>query len=362
MRSIKGRSRGFTLIASLLVLALLSAIAISLLFMVQGAGQVGNNDLETNRAYYGAESGMELLTANLAALYQQSQAPTPAQLTALGNNPPTSAMIGSMNYQESVTWTPDANGNPKATTSVISSGTNAGLTAVIVPLTLKVSATRPGGASVNMTRGVEVALIPVFQFGVFSDSDLSYFAGPNFNFAGRVHTNGNLFLAEGNGNNLVLDDKVTAVREILRDRLANNFLTNANYTGEVYVLNQSHGCDGDIATATNPLLSPHCLKFSVPLASWSAGIPLAGTQTNPVTWKDTSTTVSATKFGGWIGNNTSLSVQPLSLPFVQGANGAAQQIAIIRKPPLGEAADIGDGLVARVQQSQSAHPAGQHAG
>ena len=78
MRSIKGRSRGFTLIASLLVLALLSAIAVSLLFMVQGAGQVGSNDLETNRAYYGAESGMELLTANLAALYQQSQSPTPA--------------------------------------------------------------------------------------------------------------------------------------------------------------------------------------------------------------------------------------------------------------------------------------------
>ena len=217
---------------------------------------------------------------------------------------------------------------------MISSGTNAGLTAEIVPLTLKVSATRPGGASVNMTRGVEVALIPVFQFGVFSDSDLSYFAGPNFNFAGRVHTNGNLFLAEGNGNNLVLDDKVTAVREILRDRLANNFLTNANYTGEVYVLNQNHGCDGNIATA---IASPNCLKFSVPLASWSAGIPLAGVQTNVATWKDTSTTVSPTKFGGWIGNNTSLSVQPLSLPFVQGANGSAQQIAIIRKAPLGEA-------------------------
>ncbi|MGA9811455.1 MAG: hypothetical protein WBQ64_01685 [Terriglobales bacterium] len=330
MCSIKGRSRGFTLIASLLVLALLSGIAISLLFMVQGAGQVGNNDLETNRAYYGAESGMELLTANLAALYQQSQAPTPAQLTALGNNPPTSTMIGSMNYQESVTWIPDANGNPKASTSVISSGTNAGLTAEIVPLTLKVSATRPGGASVNMTRGVEVALIPVFQFGVFSDSDLSYFAGPNFNFAGRVHTNGNLFLAEGNGNNLVLDDKVTAVGEILRDRLANNFLTNANYTGDVYVLKQNHGCDGNIATA---IANPNCQKFTVPMASWSAGIPAAGTQTWLPTWKNTSTNT----FGGWMGNANSLSVQPLTLPFVQGANGAAQQIAIIRKAPLGEA-------------------------
>ena len=51
-------------------------------------------------------------------------------------------------------------------------GPSAGLTAEIIPLTLKVIATRPGGASVNMTRGVEVALIPVFQFGVFSDSDL----------------------------------------------------------------------------------------------------------------------------------------------------------------------------------------------
>ncbi len=337
MQSIKGRSRGFTLIASLLVLALLSAIAVSLLFMVQGAGQVGNNDLETNRAYYGAESGMELLTANLAALYQQSQSPTPAQLTALASNTPTSSMIGSMNYLESVSWTPDANGNPKASTSVISSGTNAGLTAEIIPLTLKVSATRPGGASVNMTRGVEVALIPVFQFGVFSDSDLSYFAGPNFDFQGRVHTNGNLFLAEGNGNSLVLDDKVTAVGEILRDRLANNFLTNANYTGNVYVLNQTGGCNGTVATATNPALSPNCLQFTVPLASWSGGIPAAGVQTNVATWKNTSTTVSPTTFGGFIGNNTSLAVQPLTLPFVQGANGAAQQIAIIRKAPLGEA-------------------------
>ncbi|MBZ5650336.1 MAG: hypothetical protein LAO18_07635 [Acidobacteriia bacterium] len=336
MRRVKGRSRGFTLIASLLVLALLSAIAVSLLFMVQGAGQVGNNDLETNRAYYGAESGMELLTANLAALYQQSQSPTPLQITNLTNSPPTNAMIKDMGYQESITWTPDANGNPASRPSVISAGPNAGLTAEIIPLTLNVRATRPGGASVNMTRGVEVALIPVFQFGVFSDSDLSYFAGPNFNFAGRVHTNGNLFLAEGNGNNLVLDDKVTAVREILRDRLANNFLTNANYTGEVYVLNQSHGCDGSIATATNPALSPHCLKFSVPLASWSAGIPAAGVQTNVPTWTNTSTTVSPTTFGGWIGNNTSMAVQPLTLPFVQGANGAAQQIAIIRKAPFGE--------------------------
>jgi hypothetical protein len=330
MCSTKGRSRGFTLIASLLVLALLSGIAISLLFMVQGSGQVGGNDLEANQAYYGAESGMELLTANLAALYQQSQSPTPLQLTALTNNPPTSAMISSMNYQETITWTPDAFGNPASHVSVIDPPSpNAGLSAEIIPLTLKVVATRPGGASVNMTRGVEVALIPVFQFGVFSDSDLSYFAGPNFNFQGRVHTNGNLFLAEGNGNALVLNDKVTAVNQIIRDRLANNFPGNVNYTGDVYVLKQSQGCNGTVAVA---IASPNCIKFTVPLASWSGGIPATGAATATATWDNT----SQTTFGGWMGNGLSLSVQPLTLPFVQGAANSNGQIQIIRKAPLGE--------------------------
>ncbi len=322
MSRAKGRSRGFTLVASLLVLALLSAIAVSLLFMVQGSGQVGGNDLETNRAYYGAESGMELLTANLAALYQSSQSPTPTQLTNLANNPPDSTMISSMNYQETVTWTPDANGNPASHNSVISSGPSAGLNAQIIPLTLKVIATRPGGASVNMTRGVEVALIPVFQFGVFSDSDLSYFAGPPFAFQGRVHTNGNLFLAANSGP-LVIDAKVTAVGEIIRDRLANNYSSGGAYQGDVYVPNATGGCD-----PPNPTANANCLKFSIPLASWSGGIPPAGTQTNKTTWTNTSTQT----FKSFIGNGTSLGVQPLTLPFVQGAAGAAQQIQIIRKP------------------------------
>ncbi len=329
MSRAKGRSRGFTLIAALLVLALLSAIAVSLLFMVHGAGQVGGNDLESNRAYYGAESGMELLTANLAALYQQNQSPTPAQLTNLTNSPPDSTMINGMNYQENIAWTPDANGNPAAKTSVISSGPSAGLTAEIIPLKLKVTATRPGGASVNMTRGVEVALIPVFQFGVFSDSDLSYFAGPPFAFQGRVHTNGNLFLAANSGP-LVLDAKVTAAREIIRDRLANNYSSGAAYQGDTYVPNQNGGCD-----PPNPTADPNCLKFAIAYASWNGGIPPAG-QANPNPSPNDWLSISTGKFNGFIGNGASLGVQPLTLPFVQGANGSAQQIQIVRKPLLGE--------------------------
>ena len=46
----------------------------------------------------------------------------------------------------------------------------------------------------------------MFQFGIFSDNDLSFFAGPSFNFGGRVHTNQNLYLAQGANETLLLSD------------------------------------------------------------------------------------------------------------------------------------------------------------
>ena len=70
-------------------------------------------------------------------------------------------------------------------------------------------------------RKVETVTIPVFQFGVFSDIDLSFHAGANFNFGGRVHSNRDLYLAQGGGATLTLPERVTAVRDVIRKTLAN---------------------------------------------------------------------------------------------------------------------------------------------
>jgi hypothetical protein len=92
------------------------------------------------------------------------------------------------------------------------------------------------GGEVRLERSVQTVGIPLFQFGIFSQTDLSFFAGPDFNFGGRVHTNGNLYLAEGNGNTLTVSDKITAVGEVIRTNLSNGFPTNAQYTGIVNLL------------------------------------------------------------------------------------------------------------------------------
>ncbi len=75
----------------------------------------------------------------------------------------------------------------------------------------------------------------MFQFGIFSDTDLSFFAGPNFDFGGRVHTNGNLWLAEGDGSTLTMRDKVTAVGEVVRTNLENGWPLTTAYNGTVSI-------------------------------------------------------------------------------------------------------------------------------
>jgi Tfp pilus assembly protein PilX len=76
------RSRGFTLIAALLLLLLLSGIAVGLMYMVNTETRVGGSDLENSLAFHSAEGGMEKMTADLANLFSSQQAPTPANIAA----------------------------------------------------------------------------------------------------------------------------------------------------------------------------------------------------------------------------------------------------------------------------------------
>jgi len=317
------RSRGFTLVAALLLLLLLSGVAAGLMYMVNSESHIGSSDVNYNVAYYAAESGMEKLTADLASLYQSSQTPTTLSVTNLTNFPPTA--MGNINYAESITWTPSnpliPNSPPVTNWNTISSGSNQGLKALIVPYTLTVNATQPiSNASANITRNVEVALIPVFQFGIFADGDIDYFAGPAFTFKGRVHTNGTLYLASGS--TLSLFDKATAFNQIVTDRLENGHATSSGYTGTIYIPNASGGCD-----VSQP--ATHCLSSGTyNPASWSGGIPPAGSQTSG--WVGTSTST----YNGFVANSVT-GVRRLSLPFTgQGV----LPVQIIRKPIAGEAA------------------------
>lgn len=332
----KHSSQGFTLIAALLIMVLLSGVAAGLLFMVTNESRMGGNDLEANRAYYGAESGMEKLTADLSALYQQYQVPSNAQIQNLINFPPTSAMVSGMSYVETITYPLDGNGNPASSWNTVSSGSNQGLYAELIPMTMQVIASRPAGATVNVTRKVEVALIPVFQFGVFCGYDCSYFAGPNFSFGGRVHTNQNLFLATGA--DLVFNDKISAFQQIVMDQLENGHPTTVNYGGTVYVPKATSGCQLN----TFPPTGGNCVALPGPGtipgdASWSGGYPSVGGSAN-VNFPS----ISSGTLNGFVTNSLT-GAKNMELPFVSNSCTSnpppcTDPISIVRKPQVGEVA------------------------
>src|ERR1017187_395141 len=157
---------------------------------------------------------MEKMMSDLGALYASQAAPQASDINNLANYAPT---IPGITYHTYALSFASVGNIPTVVPTTIQTGSFSGLTAQIVPVTLTVDAQGSQGADVSMIRTVQVALIPVFQFGIFANNDLSFFPGANFDFNGRVHTNKNLFLAtQASTWTLSFHSKITAVGEVVR--------------------------------------------------------------------------------------------------------------------------------------------------
>ncbi|MGH9444711.1 MAG: hypothetical protein ACRD3O_03165 [Terriglobia bacterium] len=252
---VKKNPSGVALIITLLTLTILSLIVIGFFFLVTGEQRNAISGTGNNTAFYGAEAAIENMSAQLDQLFSYTAAPTPEQINALSAQPPSIPGITfpaqSTQYPNGgyyIAYQTNGSGGLQSTSGTIGgTGPLAGLQGDITPFTLTAIADGPsvadGSSSTSGARKTEVELIrqvqevavPVFEFGIFSNSDLDFFAGPDFNFGGRVATNGNLYLAEGDGATLTLPSIVTAYGNVIREQLENGWPTSSNYNGTVNV-------------------------------------------------------------------------------------------------------------------------------
>jgi hypothetical protein len=245
------RQKGVALITALLVLIMISAIVVGMCWMVMTDQRLGGNNKSREVAFYGAEAGMEKMTTDVANQFALKGSLGAADVATIeGLQPTTLPGIQYLNGAGASTYTiqfvPDAFGNPKASNAtILPPSPYAGMQGLITPFTLTVAAQNTStGSEVKLQRQVQLVAIPVFQFGIFSNSDVAFFNGPSFGFGGRTHTNGNLWLSP-NAGPLYLGDKVTAVGQIIRTNLENGYVVNGgNYTGNV-----------TIATSPDPTLA-----------------------------------------------------------------------------------------------------------
>ncbi len=338
MASRNDRSRGFTLIASLLLLLILSGVAIGLLMMVDTEVKVNTQDVQNNMTFHATEGAIEHMTADLANIFQNIEAPTVSEIEGLSAlAPANTAMVSYPVYSLTPAINP-LTGQPATSFGPIASGPYQGLYASLLPVSLQATAQGPLGDEVSMSRSVEVALIPVFQFGVFSDSDLGFFSSPNLNFAGRVHTNGDLYLGVADGYTLTFHDKLSAYGNVIRAVLPNGLAAGSyNDSGTVLIPEVAAGCDGT---------KPACLQMG---ATWGSVTgaggdpPASGYNSGPPSWQTIS--LNSAYYGGMMedgdwGNTTlGTGASDLTLPFVGGTTGnttGPQPFEIVRRPPAGE--------------------------
>ncbi len=232
------KESGIALLTTLLLLFMMSSLLVGFSILLASSQKLAGTNNDQVHAFYASEAGMEQMTAGLGNLFSQTYSPSISQVNALEATPPVIPGIQFItgNNTSGYQITPgavDANGNPAPTITTIKSGNYSGMTAMATDYVLMTNARTPSGREVTLKRTTQTVGIPMFQFGIFSDTDLSFFPGPVFNFGGRTHTNGNLFLASGA--TLTLSDKVDAFKDVIRATLSNGHPTSSGYTGTVNV-------------------------------------------------------------------------------------------------------------------------------
>ncbi len=278
---------GIALIVVLLLMLVFTVMLLGFYFETTGEQNVAYSDSDNAATFYAAQGAIENMSSALGQYFSDHASPTPTEIATLQGTSaaPTMAIyntIGSLSgYNISfptysiVNLSSTNPSDPPCTltslcnqqvNSIPGTGPLSGLAGIVTPFELTVVADGPGGSEVKMTRQVQVVAVPVFQFGIFSQTDLSFFAGPDFNFGGKTATNGNLFLAEGGSTSapvtLTLNDKVTGYLSVIREQLSNGTATQpSNYPGLVNItVGAAGGCPvpscSNCPTATCGVLLP----------------------------------------------------------------------------------------------------------
>lgn len=337
------------LMSVMLVMVLLSALLVGFFAMIAADQQASGVNRDQTQAYAAAHAGLEKLTADLGSLFTGGNfSPSGAQLADLQTRPP--ALPGF----EFVA----AGGGPGYTitaqpvvVATIPNGPFQGLQGLLTPYEVNVTARATGGAlggaaEVRMRRVVQTVAVPVFQFGIYSENDLSFFAGPDFDFGGRVHSNQNVFLMQDGAATLTIRDVLTAVGEVVRTHLPNGLsIATSGHRGYVSLATTSgsnpvfrrlscSGMGGNCAAAppSVPRQEGSVNVVSVPPSTLQTvnGRPtmvlVAGNTANEPTW----TSVSTGTYSNRIRNGRT-GAKRLDLPLV---SDGAMPIDLIRRPSI----------------------------
>src|SRR5437660_5188169 len=205
--------RGAALATSLIILTLLGAISMTVLAVVTHESRIAGSDLQRTQTFYAAAAGIEKMTSDFSNAFTRSSNP---DLTGIPNGYPTELTGEGFSFVQSLQLDPTATSG----TVTIPNGSFSGMFATLKPYVLQSAATQTStGISVMLERRMNNYLIPIFQFGMFSNEDIELYPLPAMAINGRVHANGNIYASASS--HLTFQPKVTTANEFITDNWRN---------------------------------------------------------------------------------------------------------------------------------------------
>ncbi|MFZ2148051.1 MAG: hypothetical protein WAV28_12600 [Sedimentisphaerales bacterium] len=206
--------KGIALVAVIIFAFIFILVGFSMLSLANTEILMTQKELNSTKAFYAAEAGIEhgvvklksLLTEKRQAIDLSSEVdisahyeiPPPA-LEGFTFDVFTIEKVGILERQ------------------ILASGTCKGLEAFIQKYKITSQATSNNdsrGDSVRLVQWVQDQRLALFQFAAFYDQDLELEPGPNMTFKGRIHSNNNIYLTSNS--TLSIDSYLTSARDIYR--------------------------------------------------------------------------------------------------------------------------------------------------
>ncbi|HEY9282548.1 MAG TPA: hypothetical protein VIP46_03750, partial [Pyrinomonadaceae bacterium] len=222
--------RGAALATALILLVLMGIVAASIVAVATAEVSVASEDLQQMRTYQCTQAHLEHMTNQFSDLFQKTNSPTASQLNQIASAAPAGLASEGFSFvnpslaldsQKLAIYRARSTSTTSAWPTVVlppGSTAFAGLFASLVPYRMRSTCHFDAtGTEVTLEREINSYLIPLFQFGMFSDGDIELHPGPAFTFNGRIHANGNVYL---NGD-VTLLNKVTTANEIVTDVIRN---------------------------------------------------------------------------------------------------------------------------------------------
>ena len=204
----KNNQKGSAIIIALLVMVLLLGFVALALSRTNSETISTANDASETRTFEAAHASLEIMTKNFDKIFDLKLNPNPGDLDRVASQKPPE--FDDFDFDQTVRQTDN-------TKQVVMTGeVYQGLNALRDEWELTTTATEASsGVQVALRRRFFNNRIPIFQFGIFYDDDLEFHPGPRFDFGGRVHSNGNMFMMASTG--LYFSSKVTSNGHVFTD-------------------------------------------------------------------------------------------------------------------------------------------------